>query len=129
MFIPASRETTIQAASGTTTIFALPAPPRGMLSRIVVKQTSGTLEGFEFSVLDQQSPTDADLHTIVGKVTVSAGTGLYANYALSAYYENRDPRPDTMPRRTGAIYLSLKPSGSGTKNFAVAWTASAANVV
>lgn len=70
-----SRVVEASVTGGVSNCIELPVPPRGILDRIVVKQTDGASEDFDFIVYNRKGacPTGNDLHVNAGTVT-SIGT-------------------------------------------------------
>ena len=62
---------------GTSNCIELPVPPRGVLERVIVKQTSGTDVDFDFVVYNRKGacPTGIDLHVNGGAVTAVVDNG------------------------------------------------------
>lgn len=129
--------------AGSAVCVELPAPPRGLLNRLVIKQTTGVLSGLTCEVLDrkdactsvdevsnsfdpdadfQRNPLlDVELHRIVADITVAGGSALYEGFNLDAGYENRDEY-DIRRTPNTRIYLDLTVAGTGTKRIQVAYT-------
>ena len=59
-----SRVVEASVTGGVSNCVELPVPPRGVLDRLVVKQTDGTLEDFDFIVYNRKGacPTGNALH-------------------------------------------------------------------
>ena len=128
----------IGVVSGEENCLVLPAPPRGTLVRLIVKQTEGALEGFEFDLYDREDACpgisqescnpgdeafDPDLHKIAPTVVVAAAGAYYENFAQLTPYENKDSLCDGVhAAKRSQIYLAMEPAGSGDKVFEVAIT-------
>lgn len=113
-----------------------PAPTRGVLRKLVIKQLNGALDGFTLNAynrrdacssvaeisnsFDTQDLADPDLHKICAEVSVSSTNRLSAQYGLSNAYENLDEQDN---RRTGnsRIYFEINASGSGDKTFQIGY--------
>lgn len=118
----------------------LPCPSRGTLRRLIVRQTSGTLAGFTFDLLDRSEvcadgttttpePSTAEpllmheeLHKLQATQTVAGSASTSAQYALEILYENRDARPERGLGPTNNLYLEITPAGTGDKDFEVVYT-------
>lgn len=139
MTIPYTREITVSAQGGQHACVKLPVPPLGIITRFIVKQLTGATDGFSFEVydrgdccagenLDSLNPNDLisridpDLHRVMAKQTVSSGQNASSQFNVQYPYVNRDERDPTTMKPTYALYLDLLPSGSGAKDFAVAFT-------
>jgi hypothetical protein len=129
--------------SGTALCVELPAPPRGMLQRVIVKQLAGGLSGFTFNLLDRsdacagaaeisddfegEDPVtlnkllDAELHQIVAEVTVAPAAAISSRFDLRAGYQNRDEQ-DIRRTPNSRIYLDIAALGAGVKPFQIAYT-------
>lgn len=131
--------------SGQDVCVELPAPPRGALLKLVIKQISGALDGFTANMYNRQDacaavaeisssfePTpgvpdfgankllDPELHRIIPEVSVAASSDISAQYQLTAGYENRDEQ-DIRRTATSRLYLDINAGGSGDKQFQVAY--------
>ena len=71
-----SRVVEASVTGGVSNCIELPVPPRGILDRIVVKQTDGASEDFDFIVYNRKGacPTGNDLHVNAGTVTAVTST-------------------------------------------------------
>lgn len=115
---------------------SMPAPTRGLIRKIIVKQINGTLEGFTFNLFNRQDACpsvaeisggsgdeallDSDLHRICPEVTVIADSDLSSVFDVSHAYQNRDEQ-DVRRQPRSRIYMSLNPVGSGEKLFHFAY--------
>ncbi len=134
---PFSRTLEFEAVSGEENCIPIPAPARGILKRLIVRQTLGAVEGYQFELFDRQTACpgndsqgsygpgddeqdfDAAMHRITAPVTVSGE--LYQDFTMEDPYQNRD----SMVGRTietFRIYLRLHPEGTGTKRFQLSYT-------
>jgi len=131
--IPYSNRVEQAIASGSGTTIALPAPPRGVVSRLIVKQVDGALEGFTFdiysrveaaednSVSQDGTSYDPELYKLQATQTVGGGNNLSEQYGLALGYVNQDTRRlEGIPRTQ--IHIEITPGGSGNKTFQIAWT-------
>lgn len=140
--IPYERGLETNCESGESNCVTLIAPTRGVLTRITVKQTSGTLDGYTYTIynrLDACSgatnmdsndedgviPMDPELYQIAETQTVSAAAAVGALYQQVVVYENRDEQDATNRRPTGALYVAITPAGSGAKDFQISYAISA----
>lgn len=143
MTVPYTRQLQFDSSDEMKVCVELPAPPRGILTRLIVKQTAGTLGGFSFDVYDRRqaceftslSVNDPDaeegggvaqglepeLHMIMDTVTVTAGNEVSAQYDLVRPYVNQDDRDQTQ-RPTPMLYMTLDPVGGGAKTWQIAYT-------
>ncbi len=139
MTIPYTREITLTAVGGSHSCVVLPVPPLGILTRLIVKQLSGALDGFSYTLydrgdcctgvpLDSLNPNDLadridpDLHRVMEPQTVTSGQSTSGKFNVQYPYVNRDERHPVTGQLTYALYLDLLPSGAGSKNFAIAYT-------
>lgn len=127
----------VSADSGEWLCVEMPAPARGVLERVIVKQIDGTLAGFTFDILDRRDACEGEpvssmglddietrdkaLHRVAGQVVVAASSSTSERYNLSAEYCNQDEQ-DVTRRPTTRLYLDLKPDGTGAKTFQIAYT-------
>jgi hypothetical protein len=116
------------ATSAEANKVTVTAPYRGVLNKIIVKQTSGTLAGFTVDVYDcdPDAPPDTDnkdVHQIIGRLTVAAASDTAASYQLNAAYLNREiTSGDASLRPKGRITLVITPAGSLSKPFHIGIT-------
>lgn len=70
-----TREVEFAAMSAVKTVVTLPMPMRGTLSRLFVKQTSGTLAGYSFKIFNRRgaSAVAIDLNVSAGGALTSIG--------------------------------------------------------
>jgi len=144
MTVPYTRTLLFSTESGVEACVELPAPPRGVLERIVIKQTEGELGGFSYNLYDraqacgesslsvsQAVPGDTEsgvaksaepeLHQIVATAAVVAGEDVSARFGLAAPYVNQDDQ-DVRKTPFPKLYLRLDPSGGGHKAWQVSYT-------
>jgi len=143
MAIPYSNSLEITLPSDEATCVTLPAPMRGVMTRLIIKQVSGTLEGFEARLYDRQDACsdvaessfsfDADdpnelleseLHQLLETIVVAASGAVAELYERTVAYENRDEADTVALRRKSALYLQVTPTGSNNKAFQIAYTCS-----
>jgi len=134
MTVPYTNHTSFDAASGEPTCVAIDTPPRGIITRLVVKQVTGTLAGFDVDLHDSLTAcgslsssagdVDDELHQILATDTVAAAAAVSGQYNIAAPYVNQDPRDDRQIP-TSKLYLEVTPAGSGVKTFQASWTISA----
>ncbi len=119
----------------------LNAPPRGTITKFVIKQVTGAEEGYVFNVYNRkdacpseaeiststefgdQAPgplLDSELHQIMPEVTVST-VALDEQHGVRFDYANEDAQ-DVRKRRNSRIYLGINPVGTGAKDFQVMYT-------
>lgn len=111
-------------------------PPRGELNKIIVKQVSGVLAGFEFDIYNSKSPLenaglggpgsssaeaggfdDANFKVLPTQTVAAPGAAKEMLGTDHTYpYCNRDGSPSNLQR---FIYIRIKPSGTGQKDFQV----------
>jgi hypothetical protein len=119
--------------SGVTQVAVIPAPLRGELTKIVVKQMTGASEGYTFSLLDRPpidddlSPVDPDVWSeettrLVGPTTVNAGQTTYSSdlnprVAFQAWQLSQVIPGDS---RASYLYLKILAAGTGEKSFELA---------
>lgn len=66
---------------------------------------------------------DSVMHEVMALVTVNGGGGgVSRNFAIERYYENQDNQSVTARRRATMLYLQITPTGTGNKDFQVAYT-------
>lgn len=122
--------------SGSATCLELFAPPRGVLRKLVIKQTDGTLAGYVANVynrsgacadlaevsssFDDQDLLDPELHRICDEITVTTSNALSSQHELNCPYQNLDEQ-DVRRTPKSRIYLEINPSGSGDKTFQVTY--------
>ena len=127
---------------GNTVLIELTAHEFGVLRRLIIKQTTGTLEGYALRVYDRKdavSPSgmtttttinpndnrqllDPDCHQILPEQTIAAAADLFELYEGDYAYENQDELSVNGVARGGSIYLELALTGTGSKTFDIAWT-------
>jgi len=80
-----SRVVEATVTGGVSNCVELPVPPRGVLERVIIKQTSGTDVDFDFVVYNRKGacPTGIDLHVNGGAVTAVADNGGDAQLTLT----------------------------------------------
>lgn len=125
--VPVSKNTSTTATSGADTSVVLATPYRGALTRLVVKQTSGTLAGFVVNLYDcdPDSPPnseDADVHKIIEAKTVATTESTTATYDLVVPYVNKEVDSTGALRPKSRLYLVITPSGTGDKDFEIGYT-------
>jgi hypothetical protein len=138
-----ARTKEVTLVGGQANCVWLPAPQRGTLNRLIIKQISGTLGGYTVKVLDRYDACsgvaevsnsyepdtpegenklmDAELHQIIAELTVAGSAALTENFGLNAGYENRDEQ-DVRRTPETKIYLDITPVGAGAKDFQIAYT-------
>lgn len=123
-----SKYASLSATSGQDNYLALPITFRGTITRIVVKQTSGTLAGFTVDLYDcdplaPPDGLDADVHKIIGTLTAAAAASTVADYDMIPAYENQEvDTDDASKRQKPRIYIKINPSGTGAKTFHIGYT-------
>jgi hypothetical protein len=127
MAVPHSNTLQTSVTSGTPLTLELPVPYRGSLTRIVVKQTSGTLAGYTIDLYDCDPAAlpdsdDAEIHKIFSTKTVAAAASTSADYTTVTAYENQDELDDTSKRKLGKLYMIFTVAGTGAKPFHVGYT-------
>ena len=131
------------ADSGVGSCVELPAPPRGLVRRFILKQVSGVLEGFTANLLDRQDACvavsevsstfegatpatenkllDKEAHRILPEISVAVSSALSEQYGLQSGYQNRNEQ-DIRRTPDSRIYLDVNPGGTGSKGFQVAYS-------
>ena len=134
MAIPYSRVLSATVESAADNCVELPAPPRGILRRMVVKQVSGITEGFEFDLYSKKSASpgcgsedsecaddalmDPEVYQLIP--TQTSGTDHEQMFDRNDAYENQDW--DCERRRNTMIYMRLRPTGTGVKTFHIGYS-------
>jgi len=121
---------------GENSLIVIPAPPRGQISRLIVKQIGGALDGYEFDLYDRASAVsefsgssesgqdqtfDDELHQIVETSVVAEGEPLFQNFDMMLSYVNQDSM-EGRAHRNGAVYMRMLPGGTTAKDFQIAIT-------
>jgi hypothetical protein len=138
MTLPYSKIYSFEADSDSDVCLEIPAPPRGTLRRLIVKQTAGALDGFDFDLYDRHDACagvsqescnpgdeefDSDLHKISATETVLAAADTHEDFEVLLPYENKDSLCDGLHgAKRSLIYMRLNPVASGAKTFQVAIT-------
>ena len=130
----------VDLTSGQPNCVPIACPPRGTLRRIIVRQTSGALEGFSYDLLDRSEvcadgttttpePSTAEplllheeLHKLQATQVVAGSASTSAQYAAEILYENRDARPEKGLAPTARLYVEITPAGTGDKDFEIVYT-------
>jgi len=107
-------------------VVELPAPPRGVINRFTVKQTSGALGGYTYAVYNRQEAAagsadtyDAAVHQVVDLQTVAGAASTSQLFQKSYSYSNQDTQDDRgMP--TSKLYLTI--TGGSGKDFDIGYT-------
>lgn len=143
MAVPYTKTIETTVASGQENCIELPAPYRGIITRLVVKDKSGT-DGFSFNVYDREDACssvvessywndnelevdfenallDPELHQIQATQTVTAGSSTSEQFNIILPYENKD-ESGLHGRKTTALWMSVTPAGAGNKTFQIAYT-------
>ena len=110
-------------ASGSDTEVELEVPYRGVLNRLIIKQTSGTIAGFTFDVYSRTltgAPLDTDLYRVQSQQTPAGASS--EQYGLNLGYVNQDDQDADTLRPTGRLIVVINPGGSGNKDFEFSWT-------
>ena len=138
MATPYARVCAATVESGLDNCVKLPAPPRGILRRLVVKQMTGSIDGFEFDLYSKLAACpggseeseciddpllDSETYQIIP--TQNSGVGHEQMFDRNDAYENQDWNCYTL--RNTMIYLRLRPSGAGTKTFHIGYTVEGVN--
>lgn len=122
---------TFSATSGQETIVPIPMPHRGVLRGYQLVQRTGAKAGFEADLYasNQEKEPNASLpaesfHVLslsdfADVVADPDVVDIAENSNVNVAYVNRDGTP-TNPQRY--LYLWIKPSGTGSKNFALTVT-------
>ena len=116
----------------------LPTPPRGILRRLVVKQTTGEMKGFELDIYSRgaacpgwsgtEDCVDEDplLEPITYKITdtlTAGGSSAEEVYDAVYPYENQDPHCQKI--RNSRLYMRLEPGGDGSLTFSIGYSITA----
>lgn len=116
----------------------LPAPPAGIIQKLVISQVDGALEGFIADILDRQDACEGETslsdnssddtyllgkesHKVCPTLTVNASDGVSSSFAVAWPYENKDEQDSTNRLATRALYLDLDVAGNNSKNFTVSY--------
>jgi len=131
-------QTTLTVDGGGSISVELPVLGRGVLTKLIVVQLTGTLEGFTYALYNSKNayPPGADptagalepLYRVSGPVPVASGKALFdggqgwINDGLSNLFtpfHNVDGDPTNTPN---LVYLYIAAAGTGPKTFGVALT-------
>lgn len=122
---------TFSATSGSETVIPIPMPHRGILRGYTLVQRTGAKAGFEadlYSSNQETAPNStlpaesfhvlslSDFADVIADPDV---VDIAENTSVNVAYQNRDGSPSN-PQRF--LYLWIKPSGTGSKNFALTVT-------
>jgi hypothetical protein len=143
MTTPYTRQLQAETSGGQIICIEMPAPPRGVLSRLIVKQIEGALQGFTFDVFDREQACldssyeiseagaedgggvaqglEEELHKVLATVDVAASTATSEQFGLERPYVNQDDRDQRETPRS-MLYFRLDPSGDEAKVFQIAYT-------
>lgn len=111
-------------------------PPRGDLNKVIVKQVSGALQGFNFDIYNSKQPLenagiggpgsssaeaagfDDEAYKVLPTQSVAAAAATKEMLGTDNIfpYCNRDGGPSNLQR---FIYIRIKPLGTGQKDFQV----------
>lgn len=125
MTIPYTYTTTLTATGGQAAAYPLPAPPRGVVTRLVIARVGGT-DSFTARLFDQplaavaSGPLDANGRPVVAAAIgpeVSSSSGTYAAFDLHWAYSVRETE-----QVRARLWLRLDPAGTGTQTYVVAYT-------
>ena len=118
--------------SGTNNTVTVSVPNRGIVTKLIVKQTSGTLEGYTVDLYSRIEAANGDadtfendLYKLMSQVTVASLAAVTEQYALVSPYVNEDDRNAVLEKPLNQLHLRINPSGSGNKNFEIAITVTA----
>ena len=124
-----SAQTLPSAANSTVTVNV---PNRGIVTKLIVKQTSGTLEGYTVDLYSRIEAANGDLDTfendlykLMSQVTVASSASVTEQYALVSSYVNEDDRDTILEKPLNRLHLRINPAGTGNKNFEIAITVTA----
>jgi hypothetical protein len=150
--VPYIQQVEVECVSDSPNCVELPAPYRGHLRRLIVVQVDGSADGFSYDLYDRfdacgqeipiMSPpstttsttttTNAPwlepefleslLHKLQDTQTVAAASMSKEQYSLDLSYINRDEQDPITKRPTPALYMDVRPAGSGVKTFRIAYT-------
>jgi len=114
MAIPYVNHVTVTATRGTELTVQLSAPSYGWLERLIVRQTTGTLQGFKFQVLERnpaEIPDTVDPYLVGPPQEIATGQSLAAMFQLRWLYYNRT-RAGALPGQLlPELYLLLDAQG------------------
>jgi hypothetical protein len=81
-----TRELLVDAVGGTPVVAVLPAPTRGNLERLIIKQVEGAAAAANFTVYNRRGAcaTEYDLHVKGGGISASANNGGQAQFTTDA---------------------------------------------
>lgn len=135
MDIPYTNTLQVALTAGQANCLEIPAPARGALVRLVIKQVDGVVAGFSFDVLDRigacateeevsssfdDNPTvDRELHKIMGTQTVAGRVS--EQFGVTFPYVNQDEQ-DIRKTPKSRLYLDITPAGTGSKTFDISYT-------
>ena len=98
-------------------------PEDSSLKKLVVKQTSGSLDGFSVTVYTNNNAANGsgtpELYKIFDSLTVAAGSDLAERYVDVPGYTIYDPDQASGQQPT-KVWVRIEPAGTGDKNFSVA---------
>lgn len=111
------------------------APSRGIINRLIVRQLTGSEDGFSVDVLDRYDAgsaiskesggfddiegDDKEIHRVLPRQTE---TGLLLSlFQLNAAYINQDERPVSASAQP-YLYFDIRPQGNEDKLFRIAYT-------
>lgn len=137
MGTPYTKQQNFDIVGGTTQCVRLNVPYRGTLTRLIVRQTFGTVDGFTLNLFDradacagaveQSSNLDDDtqlhdsaVHQIMAEQTPPGD--ILELYDLSIPYANQDEQDLTSRRPSDALWMEITVTGEGTKSFDLGFT-------
>ena len=119
--------------SAASTCIRVEAPFRAILQKLLVKQVSEGLAGFNVDVYsravacdlsislneDDVLPAAPEMFKIIPTEKVAVGKALLELYNLDAPYENQDPLVKGF--KENAIYIEITPAGIDAKDFDISY--------
>lgn len=138
--LPYERHQRLDAVGGETLHVELPAPPSGVLNRLVVVQAGGALDGFTLDLYTSEAPSgdDTDDYSevddddgsalpfqVLPTQTVAAAAASFALYEKNYGYATNELASEG--RRKSRLFAKLVVAGSGDKPFDLGYVIIATN--
>lgn len=116
--------------AATPECIPLPAPIRGILTRLIVKQIDGTLAGYSFNVFTREGactsvtdlaavPLDGAVYKLMATQTVAGSSSTSEQFEKVFPYVNQDDQDPTSRRPLQRLYLEL--TGGVGKTFDISY--------
>lgn len=129
--LPYTFNTQTTVVSATPKFIVAKAPYRGAVTRLIVKQVSGSLEGFTVDLYDDNPEDttdglDADVHKVIDTMTADAASSTVLTFEVVSPYVNKEvDSTDAALRPQSRLYIEINASGTGSKNFDISLTTTA----